>query len=187
MKKSQQGLVLITSVIMLVVTTILVLFAFRNGGIYEKIAGNTMEKGRSFQAAESSLRFAEWWLARNNLGEIASCDARNTVASLDDLRVCKTALASNSTLPWSGSSVFTPKAMAISTEAGLNTDVTKISGDANYYASPEFYISELGSTPGGREMLYSISGAGFGANPHSTSIVESTFAFRYQTIDLGGL
>lgn len=187
MKKSQQGLVLITSIIMLVVTTILVLFAFRNSGIYEKIAGNTMEKGRSFQAAESSLRFGEWWLARNNLGEIASCDAKNTVTSLDDVRVCNAALTSSTALPWSGSSVFTPKAMAISTEAGLNTDEDKVAGDTNYYASPELYISELGSTPGGREMLYSISAAGFGANPSSTSVVESTFAFKYQTIDLGGL
>ncbi|MCD2511423.1 PilX N-terminal domain-containing pilus assembly protein [Comamonas endophytica] len=172
---------------MLAVTTILVLFAFRNSSMYERISGNTMEKGRSFQAAQSSLRFAEWWLERNNLGEISDCETRNTVESLGDLRVCSTALASGTTLPWSGSSVFTPKAMAISTDAGLNTDSSKIPGDANYYASPEFYISELGSTPGGREMLYSVSGAGFGANASSVSIVESTFAFKYRTINLGGL
>lgn len=187
MKNSQQGLVLVISLIMLVVTTILVLFAFRNGSMYERISGNTMEKGRSFQAAESSLRFAEWWLARNNLGEMSDCTAGNIISSLADLRVCKSPLATGTALPWTGSSVFTPRAMAISTEAGLNTDASKIVGDANYYASPELYISELGMTPGGREKLYSVSGAGFGANAASTSVVESTFSFQYQTVNLGGL
>ena len=56
----QRGIALITSVMLLVVITLLAVSMFKGFGIQEKLAGNTLEKQRSFQAAQSVLQFGEW-------------------------------------------------------------------------------------------------------------------------------
>ena len=62
----QGGFALMTSLLILIIMTLLALSMFRSVGLQEKIAGNTREKQRSLQAAESALQYGEWWLSQGN-------------------------------------------------------------------------------------------------------------------------
>ena len=60
----QRGLVLVTSLLLLVVVTILAIGMFRSFGLDEKIAGNVREKQRALHAAEGAQAYAEWWVSQ---------------------------------------------------------------------------------------------------------------------------
>jgi type IV pilus assembly protein PilX len=62
MRGAQRGMVLISSLLLLIVVTIIALSMFRSFGMQEKIAGNMREKQRAFQGAVSAQEFAENWL-----------------------------------------------------------------------------------------------------------------------------
>ena len=62
-RNAQCGMVLISSLLLLIVVTIIALSMFRSFGIQEKIAGNMREKQRALSAAVSAQQFAERWLS----------------------------------------------------------------------------------------------------------------------------
>jgi len=64
--RSQRGVVLISSLLLLLVVTIMALSMFRSFGMQEKIAGNVREKQRALQSANSAQQYAEWWLANQS-------------------------------------------------------------------------------------------------------------------------
>ena len=61
-KGGQRGLALVTALLLLIVVTIMALSMFRSFGIQERIAGNTRDKQRAINAAESAQQYAEYWL-----------------------------------------------------------------------------------------------------------------------------
>lgn len=71
LRSHQSGVVLVTSLLLLVVVTIMALSIFRSFGMQEKIAGNTREKQRALQAATSTQEYAEWWLANKSYAPTA--------------------------------------------------------------------------------------------------------------------
>src|SRR5271170_135399 len=64
-RSEQRGVVLVSSLLLLLVVTIMALSMFRSFGMQEKIAGNMREKQRALQAAESAQIYAEQWLITN--------------------------------------------------------------------------------------------------------------------------
>src|SRR5207237_2847533 len=62
----QRGMVLISSLLLLLIITILGVGMFRSFSVQEKVAGNVREKQRALQAAEIAQQYAEWWLAQGN-------------------------------------------------------------------------------------------------------------------------
>ena len=71
----QRGLVLVTTLLLLVVVTLLALGMFRSFGLDEKIAGNMRDKQLALQAAESAQNYAEYWLASGNGTSNIVCSA----------------------------------------------------------------------------------------------------------------
>src|ERR1700692_1127726 len=71
----QRGLVLVTSLLLLVVVTLLAVGMFRSFGLDEKIAGNVREKQRAVSAAETAEQFAEYWLASGHATTGTACTA----------------------------------------------------------------------------------------------------------------
>ena len=65
-RHGQRGVVLVVSILLLLVMTILAISMFRSYGSEEKIAGNTRDKERAFNAAVSAQQFAEYWLSSNS-------------------------------------------------------------------------------------------------------------------------
>jgi len=113
-RSNQLGVVLITSLLLLLVVTIMAVSMFRSFGIQEKIAGNVREKQRATQAAASTLQYAEWWLGSQSNAPVAvsayaaaSADVACVglvSANAGQGQICNNTLASNgisaASVPW---------------------------------------------------------------------------------------
>jgi type IV pilus assembly protein PilX len=159
--------VLITTLLLLVVVTLLAVAMFRSFALDERIAGNTREKGRALQAAESAEEYAEWWLTQGNGSTGILC---NTVLASSGAQVCANALTNPTTVPWmSGASpvgvTYTPPNMV----------VTQTGAAGTYYYSPMFYITYLGPTPGATGVVYQIDALGYGGSPSTVAVVETFY------------
>lgn len=176
----QRGVVLIVCLFVLIAVISLGVFGMRSVTLSERVAGNTLEKQRSLQAAESALRYGEWWLTLNNRGEFKECTTVVSGNTVSQMRVCTNALANPIALPWTGYTTYTPANMTINTAGGLAT-----SGDINYQAAPQLYIQYIGSNR--QAEFFQLTAAGYGGQASTVSVVQSTFSFSQNAVDLGGL
>jgi type IV pilus assembly protein PilX len=186
--RSEAGIVLVTSLLLLLVVTILALSMFRSFGIEEKIAGNSREKHRALQAAESAQQYAEWWLtSADNVNLVGVCSGVLNANAAQGM-VCSNKLPSVvangdvTTVPWlvggaEAGVTYTPPALSVNTAGGAGT----------YYAAPRFYISLLGPSATGSGNVYQIDAWGYGGTPNSVAVVESTYLVDTGVKDLGGL
>jgi type IV pilus assembly protein PilX len=188
---TQRGMVLISSLLLLLVVTIMALAIFRNSGVEEKIAGNQREKARALHAAESAQQYAEWWLS-SGLGATTPviCDSLVAATTPDAGQVCSNLLPTVAlngkvaNLPWlvGGAPVgvtYAPPNMTLNPAGGVNT----------YSATPVFYISYLGltadSTTSNYKLLYQVDAAAFGGSANAVAVVESTYYVTSGVCNLG--
>ena len=161
----QQGMALITGLLLLVVCTLIAASMFRSYGMQEKIAGNIREKQRATNAANSTLQYAEWWLTNNTIPASVVC----TGAATSVVQVCSNALADPTAVPWSSGGVTF-------TGFNANNTVQTTASRGTYYKTPIFYITDLGSykgTPAGE--VYQIDAVAWGSTPNAVAVVESTY------------
>jgi type IV pilus assembly protein PilX len=187
-RRRQRGLILVSSLLLLVIVTILAVSMFRSFGVQEKIAGNTREKQRALHAAESAQQYAEWWLSSSgNATTGVVCNSLlDATGDISVGQVCSNKLSPSSvtTLPWqaSGADVgvaYAPPNMTVTTSSAADT----------YYRKPRFYISYLGatadSTPSNYKLVYQIDAVGYGGSANAVAIVESTYYVSAGVKDLG--
>lgn len=185
-RTAQQGIALITSLLILVIVTLVSVSMYRSFGLQEKITGNTLEKQRSLLAADSALRYAEWWINQGNTGTGSACTAVVTSNAQADMKICSNALSTPAVLPWTSRYDYKPPTMTVLAGGGLNTATSGVVGDINYATTPSLYISYLGIGPDGKSMLYQVTGVGYGGSTTSASVLQSTYAMTYATKDLSG-
>ncbi len=175
----QRGMVLITSLLLLIVVTILAVGMFRSFGLDEKIAGNVREKHRALNAAETAEEYAEWWLASGNGSNGINCAPPLMVAPA--AQVCSNVMtnAASQPMPWSVGVSYSPGA-----PTAMN--ITTAGGQDAYYYTPTFYISYLGPSPNGLGSVYQIDAAGYAGSPDTVAVVESTYLVQQSVKDLGG-
>jgi type IV pilus assembly protein PilX len=183
---SQRGLVLVTSLLLLVVVTILAIGLFRTFGMDEKVAGNTREKQRAMQAAVSAEQYAEWWLVNGNgVGNITCTGPVQASVGQICSNVLTNFVANVALVPWNiGGAVvqvnYTPPNMTVTTGGGVGS----------YYTAPAYYISYLGvgTAPAGnvQGLVYQIDAVGYGGSPSTAAVVESTFILSTTTKPLDG-
>lgn len=174
----QSGFTLIITLIFLVIMTILGLTMFNGFTLDQTIAGNLREKSRAFDAAQTAVNYAEWWLARpGNATTGVACSS--TLGITNTPQVCSNNLLSSpTTLPWTIGMNYIPTGMSVSTTGG-----TAINGDAKYYANPTLYIQYIGKTAAG--SYYSITGAAQGGNANAAAVLQSVYQISVQTSNLG--
>jgi type IV pilus assembly protein PilX len=175
---NQRGMVLVTSLLLLVVMTILAVSMFRSFGLDEKIAGNVREKQKALNAAETAEQYAESWLAQgNNTGQVAC----SIMVASNVGQVCSNTMTSlnmnPAVLPWAiaGVQVGVNYVPAV----GSNIMTMSTSGGAgNYYTNPVFYIGYLGSTTVSRitTTFYQIDAVGYGGSADAAAVVEATYS-----------
>jgi type IV pilus assembly protein PilX len=179
---AQRGIVLISSLLLLIVVTIIALSMFRSFGIQEKIAGNMRERQRALQAAVTAEAYAETWLTTNATEASVNC---NTLlnANVGQGQICANklpaAVADVTSLPWQigGQPVgvtFLPSGMSVSTTTSVSAASV---ANPTYYAPPTFYISDMGPSadatiPG---EVYQVDAAGYGGASNTAAVVESTY------------
>jgi type IV pilus assembly protein PilX len=181
-RTAQRGIVLVSSLLLLLVVTIIALSMFRSFGIQEKIAGNMREKQRALQAAVSAQQYAEWWLSNNGATSApVACAAPRLNANLNQGQICSnklpTVVADVTQVPWGGTTAkigvtYTPTNMQISSTPN-NTIL-----NPSYYDAPTFYISDMGASfdPNIPGEIYQVDAAGYGGNANTVAVVESTYA-----------
>jgi type IV pilus assembly protein PilX len=160
----QRGMVLITSLLLLVVVTILAVGMFRSFGMDEKIAGNSREKQLSFNAAESAEAYAEWWIGTGAAGNgivTTTCAAAPLAVPANATVVCNNAQASSAitTVPWTLGNNYTLPANGVL-------------GTYTLFQQPQFYIYKFASGVGVGKSYYQIDALGYGGSPSATSIIE---------------
>jgi type IV pilus assembly protein PilX len=181
----QRGMVLITSLLLLIVVTIIALSMFRSFGIQEKIAGNMREKQRALSAAVSAEQFAENWLLSNSTTASAPCSAVLN-GNVGQGQICSNTLPTvvpNSDVtqvPWTIGGVpvgvtFLPSGMSVSTTTSVSAANV---ANPTYYGTPTFYISDMGASadqvhyPG---EVYQVDAVGYGGANNTAAVVESTY------------
>jgi type IV pilus assembly protein PilX len=170
--RRQRGMVLITSILLLIVLTIMALSMMRSYGVEERIAGNTRDKQRAFNAAVSAQQYAEYWLSSGANITPATCSG---VVPSTTGQVCTNILTNLNTLPWSAGVTYTQ----FTASQGGSTAVTTVSSSpsvGSYALAPVFYIQDTGGPPaGGTGELYLIDAVGYGGSSGTVAIVESTY------------
>ena len=181
---AQRGVVLISSLLLLIVVTIIALSMFRSFGVQEKIAGNMREKQRALQAAESAQVFAEIWLSNNGTGPSVACTGMLD-GTIGQGQICAnklpTAVADVTSVPWliGGQPVGVTYLPTGAANMSIKT-TTSVADLLNpsYFGTPTFYISDLGlsgdaSIPG---EVYQVDAYGYGGSSNTVAVVESTYA-----------
>jgi type IV pilus assembly protein PilX len=179
-RSRQAGMVLVTALLMLIVVTILAVAMFRSFGLDEKIAGNLREKQRALSAAETAEQYAEYWLTVDSGSATAAPITCSSLVPFTAPQICSNPLTTPAALPWQvgGNTVgvtYTPPAMTVNTTIG----------PGSYYATPAFYITYIGPSPGGLGKIYQIDAQGYGSSPDTIAVVESTYIVQTGIKDLG--
>ncbi|WP_368923650.1 hypothetical protein [Comamonas aquatica] len=180
LKTKQSGMVMLMCMFFLVITMTLGAFAMRDITLSEKSAGNLMDKQRSMHAAESAIRYAEWWLSLNNHGEIKDCTGIHDGNNISEMHICNSGLLNPNDLPWETYTTYKPDQMIIDTAGGLNSH-----GDTNYQAEPILHIQLIGENRRGK--YFQITAAGFGGQENTKTIIQTTYLHSVNSINLGGL
>jgi type IV pilus assembly protein PilX len=194
----QQGMALVTSLLLLVIITLLALSMFRSFGTQERIAGNLREKQRALLAAENAQQYAEWWLTQGNntaVGDVTCAVGAVTPASVTVGQICTSTLQAQgitlSQVPWTlpGSGPiqqysYTPLGMVI-----MSSTYAESVGNLNppYYAAPAFYIADRGPAADGQGEAYQIDAYGYGSAASTVAVVESTYEIQQGVVNRGGL
>ena len=183
---SQRGLVLVTSLLLLVVVTILALALFRSFGLDEKIAGNVREKQRALNAAETAEQYAESWLSSGNANTGIVCTAPIVVAPAGQVcsNVLSTVVPNVALVPWAIAGAPIGVQYVPSTPTPMNVGTP---GPGFYSGKPTYYISYLGISPGGLGSVYQIDAVGYAGSANTAAVVESTYLVQSSVKDLGGL
>lgn len=182
----EAGIVLVTSLLLLLVITLLALSMFRSFGMQEKIAGNLREKHRALQAAQSAQQYAEWWMQNsNNINSVLICTATLLNANSGAGQICTNSLATQgvadvTAVPWTvgGAEIgvrYAPPGMTVSTGGATNT----------YASAPRFYITLVGPAASGKGNIYRVNAWGYGGDPNTVAVVESTYLVEPLIVDLG--
>jgi type IV pilus assembly protein PilX len=200
----QHGLVLVSSLLLLLVITILALAMFRSMGLGEKISGNVREKTRALHAAVVAEQYAEFWLSSPGNSTLApvvcNAPASANVSSGTQVLICLNAinpvgtLANPQNLPWTdgsgnriGFTYFPNSATNTLTRMIFNTADANGSMANSYSAQPTFYIQYVGLAADGGGSVYKIDAMGYGGNSLSVAVVESTYEIGSAVTNLGGL
>lgn len=176
--RSQRGIALISSILLLLVATLLALSMFRSYGIQERIAGNTREKQRAINAAISAQQFAEGWLSANPPQASATCAIGFIPSSIGE--ICNARPFDFTALPWPSGvnyDAFNSNSIAGHTNRISASGATAVGDVGTYYRSPYFYVTDLGAynLSGTAGELYQINAAGYGGTADAVAVVESTY------------
>lgn len=192
--RGQLGMVLITSLLLLLVVTVLALAMFRGVGLEGRIAGNVMDKQRALQAATSTEAYAEQWLVGNVLTESQTLCAAATFSAATIPVICSNTLATSTdaasaaTVPWNigGAAVGIPYSQIVG--AANIFPVNASGGTANEFVqSPTVYIAQLGPDATSPTAVdYQIDAWSYGGNSGTVAVVESTYQIRYIAAGGGG-
>ena len=186
----QRGLVLITSLLLLVVVTILAIGMFRSFGLDEQIAGNVRDKQRALNAAETAEQYAESYLSSGNAASATTCAGPPVSYTVG--QVCSTTLQLQgidpASLPWMVGGAKVGVTYAPTGPTPMPMSSSQMAGGSNTYSqTPMFYIGFLstGTANGVITNVYQIDAVAYGGSANTSAVVEATYQVQTSTKNLG--
>ncbi len=174
----ERGVVLITSLIILVVVTVLALFMFGGFTGDEKISGNTREKARAVDAAYATLNQAQFWMGQpDNTYTVEWVTGSECAGTSSTPVVCSNALDTPTVLPWAVGVTPTLDGMTISETGGVGTYAT----GTQYHLQ---YLETVGSNPG--VGIYRVTATASGGNAAAVAVQQAVFQVSTDSQDIGG-
>lgn len=192
--RAQRGLVLVTTLLLLLVVTLLAIAMFRSVGIENLIAGNVLDKQHALQAADAAQNYAEQWLSANAVTTVP-IDCGLNPGATSALVICSKPLSTElaggdvATVPWAiggdpsvGYQYNPGQMLAITTDTTGNTKPTPndVSG------LPLAYVSFLGTD--GTDVNakdYLVDAWAYGGSVATVAVVQSTYQIRYKSLPPG--
>jgi type IV pilus assembly protein PilX len=181
----QRGIVLVSSLLLLLVVTLLALAMFRGMGLAEKISGNVREKTRALHSAVVAEQYAEWWLSNptNSSQAPVVCNATaNANLGPTQVLICSNPLASAIAFPWIATqsnaqvgTTYYPNSVGSPATNMIFTADASGSLSNTYSGPPAFYITYIGPAEDGGGNVFQIDAVGYGGNSISLAVVESTY------------
>jgi len=174
----QRGVVLITSLIILLIASMLALYMFGGFTQDEKISGNTREKARAVDAAFASLNQAKFWL-----GQLDNAYAGDWVSGVECVEasttpvICSNALSAPTSLPWTLGVTPTLGAMSVSAAGGVGTYAT----GTRFHIE---YLGTVGSNPG--VGMYRVTSMASGGNAAAVAVQQAVFQVSTDSQDISG-
>ena len=196
--RNEDGMALVTSLMLLVIITILALSMFHGIATQELIAGNTREKERALHAANSAQEYAEWWLLEpsNVAAAPIACAPGATgtppLATPTSGQICTqtpqqifgavTSATSPPKFSWNGAAeaYALPGIVLGSTPSADNTNPP-------YYDLPGYWITDRGLAADGAGEAYQVDAYGYGSASTTVAVVESVFEVQQGVVNRGGL
>lgn len=163
-RQREAGLALISALLILVVITLLGVSLFLGVNLQQQAAGNSMEKARALEVAQSVTTAAEQWLDTyaKTLVPVA-CSSQASVFRL--CAVPPNTPANPKSWATAGATQVALKQVKISTNGGLNT----------YAAYPAVWIAYLGRATMGPGNLYEIYAQASGGNAHTVAVTQVVY------------
>jgi type IV pilus assembly protein PilX len=189
---AQRGFILVTGLLFLVVITLVAVAMFRSTGLMDRIAANARDKQRSFEAAQSALQYAEWWLSTNKPGSTSSaCNSLGSGDTAANVHVCSNAIQSDflTATAWTRGFSYTPPNLTSLGGTGAGGGLVNASGtggDVNYYNLPGFYLTWLAFSSSKGGNIYQVTAYGYGGNTTTMTVLRSTYLVPTTTPSGGG-
>jgi len=169
MGKGQQGAVLVTVLIYMLVLSMLGISSMRGTAMEERMASNSWEHSRAFHAAESALLDAgQWFLFEPDLIE-SSGDGSTGIWDTGSVA----SAVVNSTFDWS------THGLVYGSSSGNSTAMF-----ADLYSMPRYVFEESGFEPSDNDpdtlakrtgvFYYNVSAIGYGRSDGSRSVMQTT-------------
>lgn len=187
-RRGARGMVLITTLLLLVVVTLLALAMFRGVGTETRVAGNVMDKQRALQAATSTEGYGEQWLVNNaSITTLSACTGTSFAGSP---AICSNTLTSTdagsaSIVPWNIASAAVGYAY---NPVVSGTNLFPTTGGADSFTQvPTVYIAELGTDATFANAVdYQVDAWSYGGSNSTVAVVESIYQIRYTATGGGG-
>lgn len=190
--RRQRGSAMFLGLMILVVLTLLGVFASSSGVMQERMSGNFRDSTRAFEAAESGTRWIESWFASLNDSSLqpfwcisGTCTAADPIWQVGQ----HPADMANRGQPWwvangmeFGINPTTGTAVAANGGLSQAPDLSETSVDPritveHVYCKPDSFSGCFGGTG---IHFYRITSRAAGGLANNVAVVESTFARRYE-------
>ena len=160
----QSGLALVSALLMLVIITLLGVSLFLGVTLQQKAAGNSLQKTRALEVAQSVVTAAENWLN----GESQKQSPLSCSSNVTSFRLCAIApIRPADPTTWvnaGATDVALPK-LKVSASGGVDTYATK----------PVVWITYLGRATMGPGSLYEIDAQASGGNANTVAVIQTVY------------
>ena len=177
---SNNGSVLVISLLVLLVLTILGVTALDTTVMEERMSSNTRQRNLAHQAAETALKDAEQWLS-NAAGNVVT---KAHVSKFDAATELYDSTITAKSLTWDindGGNWTTGNSQAVTTLSSFPTDASVIPGAPRYIIE---YVGRIGDPPLNftdpdlREFAFRVVAIGWGPDKTTKVVLSSTFSKR---------